>query len=89
MYIDEGETVYQGMGRGGKNMKNHIYFLDQHPFTAPFDELVEHHAHISQSEAAHIETKKLGGMSRAELQTDMRRGRMFQSRIFDLLGDLI
>ena len=70
-------------------MKHHIYFLDQHPFTAPLDELVEHHAHISQCEAAHIETKELGGMSRAELQADMRRGRMLQTRIFNLLGNLI
>lgn len=48
------------------HLRGIVRSLDQYPFAAPFDELVKHHAHIGQSEAAHVEAKELGRMPRAE-----------------------
>lgn len=64
-------------------------FLDQYPFAATFNEFVEHHTHVSQSEAANVEAEEFGCVTSAELQANVRWGGMLQSRILSLLGNLV
>ena len=64
-------------------------FLDQNVLATSLDILVKHHTQIGQSKAAHVEAEEFGGVSCTELQTNVGGGGMFESRIFNLLSDLI
>lgn len=63
--------------------------LDEHPLTSPFDKFVQKHADIVQNKATDIKTKKLGCMTRAKLEADLRLVRMSKARVLNLASNLI
>ena len=50
-----------------QSQTSHLVALGHNPLTASFDELVQHHAYVSQCKAADKESKKLCRMPNAEL----------------------
>ena len=63
--------------------------LGQHPLRAALDILVDQRADISEHEAAYIKAEKLGRVSGAELETDVRGRRVLEARVLNLARDLI
>lgn len=77
-----------GRGGGGVLSYSFTYILNQHPLATSLDELVEHQAHISQCEPTNIKAKEFCSVSCAEFQANMGFGRMFESRVLNLLSNL-
>jgi hypothetical protein len=63
--------------------------LNEYPLTSSLDELIQHHSHIGQNEAANVEAEEFGGVAGGELETDVCWGRVLEAWVFNLAGDLI
>lgn len=44
----------------------------QNPFAASLDKSIEHHPHVIHYKTANVEAEKLGGVTGAEFEADMR-----------------
>jgi hypothetical protein len=66
-----------------------VVISNEHPLAAPLDELVQHHGHVREHEAADVEAEELCGVAGRELEADVRGGRVLEAWVFDLAGDLI
>lgn len=65
-------------------MRKQASLLGKDPLGAPLDKLVNQHANVREQEPADVEAKELCRVTCAEFEADVRRGRMFESWIFDL-----
>lgn len=61
----------------------------QHPLAPTLDKFVQQDGQVRQNEATDVESKELGGVTRAKFQPDLSLVRMPQARVFDLACDLI
>lgn len=48
-----------------------FFLLNQNPFAASLDELVEHEGDVGEDEAADVEAEEFGGVAGGELETDV------------------
>ena len=61
----------------------------KYPFRAPLDVLVDQQAHIGKQEATNEEAKELCGVAGTEFESNVSRGRVLETRILDLAGNLV
>lgn len=63
--------------------------LRKYPFRTLFHKFVHQQAQIRKYEPTNIESEKLGCVANTEFQSNMRRRRVLESRVFDLACNLI
>lgn len=62
---------------------------NKNPLTSSLDEFIEEHSNVVEHEAADVEAKELGGVTNAELETDLCLVGVSKAWIFDLTSNLI
>jgi hypothetical protein len=79
--------------KGKRNVKRGIKATcvcsKENPFTTSLDELIEHYTNVVKRESAYVKAKEFSRVASAEFQSYKRLRRVFQARIFNLLGDLV